>query len=78
MGKELATHFQETQRVPYRINSKKNMLRHILIKLTKIKHKKNIKSTKGKATNHIQGIPKRLIADLSAETASQKGIAGYT
>ena len=31
------------------------MLRHILIKLTKIKDKeKNIKSNKGRATNNIQ------------------------
>ena len=29
---------------------------------------KNIKSNKGKATNNIQGNPKRLSADFSAET----------
>ena len=29
-------------RVPYRINPKKNMSRHILIKLTKTKHKERI------------------------------------
>jgi len=35
------------------------MLRYVLIKLTKIKHthKKNIKSSKGKATCDIQGKP---------------------
>ena len=45
------------------------MPRHILIKLSKIKYKeKNIKSSKGKATNNIQGISIRLRADLSAET----------
>ena len=33
---------QEAQRVPYRINSKRNTLRHILIKPTEIKHKKII------------------------------------
>ena len=39
MEKEIANQVQEAQRVPYRINPKRNMPRHILIKLTKIKHK---------------------------------------
>ena len=39
MGKELANQVQEAQRVPYRIKPKRNMSIHILIKLTKIKHK---------------------------------------
>ena len=37
--KEIVNQVQEAQRVPYRINSRRNMSRHILIKLTKIKHK---------------------------------------
>ena len=40
MGKEIITRVQETQRVPNRINPRKNTPRHILIKLTKTKHKK--------------------------------------
>ena len=39
MGKEIVTQVQEVQRVPYRINPRRNMPRHILIKLTKIKYK---------------------------------------
>ena len=39
MGKEIVTQVQETQRVPNRINPMQNTPRHILIKLTKIKHK---------------------------------------
>ena len=39
-------------RVPYRINPRRNMPRHILIKLTKTK---NIISSKGKATSNIEG-----------------------
>ena len=47
-------------RVPYRINPRRNMPRHI-IKLSRIKYKeKNIKSTKGKATNNIQGNPHKV------------------
>ena len=56
MGKEIVTQVQEAQRVPYRINPRRNMPTHILIKLSKIKYKeKNIKSSKGKATNNIEG-----------------------
>ena len=39
MGKERVNQVREVQRVPYRINPKRNMLRHILIKLSKIKYK---------------------------------------
>ena len=42
MGKEINTQVQETQRVPNRINPRQNTPRHILIKLTKIKHKEQI------------------------------------
>ena len=39
MEKEIVNQVQEAQRVPYRINPARNMPRHILIKLTKIKHR---------------------------------------
>ena len=42
MEKEIVNQVQEAQRFPYRINSMRNMLRHILIKLTEIKHKERI------------------------------------
>ena len=49
MGKEIATQVQEVQRVPYRINPGRNTLRHIVIKLTKIKDKeKLLKATREK------------------------------
>ena len=56
MGKEITTHIQEVQRVPYNISSRRNTLGHILIKLSKI-FKKYIKSIKEKAINNIQGTP---------------------
>ena len=37
MGKEIVSQVQEAQRVQYRINPRRNMSRHILIKLSKIK-----------------------------------------
>ena len=45
MGKEIVTQVQEAQRVPYRINPRKNTPRHILIKLTKIKFKEKLFKT---------------------------------
>ena len=40
--KEIVNEVQEAQRVPYRINPRRNTPRHILIKLTKTKHKERI------------------------------------
>ena len=39
MGKEIATQVQEAQRVPYRINPRRNTPRYIVIKLAKITKK---------------------------------------
>ena len=56
---EIVNQVQETQRVPYRINPRRNMPRHILIKLTRLKTK-NIKSSKAEATSKIRGKPHML------------------
>ena len=42
MGKEIVNQVQEAQRVPSRINPRRSTLRHIVIKLTKIKDKDKI------------------------------------
>ena len=49
MEKEIVNQVQEAQRVPYRINTRKNMPRHILIKLTKTKHKERILKQQGRS-----------------------------
>ena len=46
MEKEIVNEVQEAQRVPYRINPRRNTPRHILIKLTKTKHKKSTEREK--------------------------------
>ena len=57
------------QRVPYRINPKRNTPRHIIIKLAKIKDKeKLLKAAREKRQITYKGTPIRLIADFSAET----------
>ena len=69
MGKEIATQVQETQRAPNRINRRQNTPKHVLIKLTKIKHKEQIlKAAREKQQITYKGIPIRLTADLSIET----------
>uniref|UniRef100_A0A8C6B006 L1 transposable element RRM domain-containing protein n=1 Tax=Monodon monoceros TaxID=40151 RepID=A0A8C6B006_MONMO len=69
MGKEIVNQVQEAQRVPYRINTRRNTPRHILIKLSKIKYKESIlKAAREKQQITHKGIPIRLTADLSAET----------
>ena len=42
MEKEIVNQVQEAQRVPYRMNPRRNTPRHILIKLTKTKHEERI------------------------------------
>ena len=62
------TQVQETQRVPNRIKPRQNTPTHILVKLTKIKHKEQIlKAAREKQIAH-KGIPLRITADLSIET----------
>ena len=50
MEEETVNQIQEAQRVPHRINPRRNMTRHILIKLKKTKHKERI----SKAASNIQ------------------------
>ena len=69
MEKEIVNLVQEVQRVPYRINPRRNTLRHVLIKLIKTKFKERIlKVAREKQQGTFKGNPIHLTADLSAET----------
>ena len=69
MEMEIVNQVQEAQRVPYRINPRRNMPRHILIKLTNTKHKERIlKSARQKKQVTYRGNPICLRAALLAET----------
>ena len=69
MGKEVVNQVQEAQRVPYRINPRRDTPRHILIKVSKIKYKEKIlEAAREKQQLTYKGIPIRLTADLSAES----------
>ena len=68
MENEIVNQVPEAQRVPYRINPRRNMSRHILIKLTKTKHEERIlKAAREKQQEIYKGNPICLTADLSAE-----------
>ena len=65
----MVSQVQEAHRVPYRINPRRSMLRHILTKLTKTKHKERIlKAAREKQQVIYKGNPICLTADLSTET----------
>ena len=69
MEKEIVNQVQEAQRVPHRINSKRNTSRYILIRLTKTRYKERIlKAAREKQQVTYKGNPLCLTADLSAET----------
>ena len=73
MEKEIVNQVQDAQRIPYRINPRRNMPRHILIKLTKIKYReRTLKAAREKQQVTYKGNPIHLTADLSAETEKEK------
>ena len=60
---------QEAQRVPKKLDPQRNIPRHIIIKLPKIKDKERIlKEASGKERVTYKGVPIRLSADFSKET----------
>ena len=78
MGTEIITQVQETQRVPNRINPRRNTPRHILIKLTKIKHKEQmLKATREKQQITHKGITIRITA-FNRNSSGQEGMARHT
>ena len=73
MKKKIVNQNQDAQRVPYRINPRRNMSRHILIKLTKSKQKGRIlKAARENQQVKYTGNPTDLTDDRSAETLQAK------
>ena len=60
---------QEAQRVPKKLDPRRNTLRHIIITLAKMKQKERIlEAAREKDTVTYKGVPIRLLADFSKET----------
>ena len=67
--KEIDIQFQEAQRVPKKLDPRRNTPRHIIITLTNIKQKVRIlEAAREKETVTYKGVPIRLSADFSKET----------
>ena len=65
---------QEAQRVPKKLDPKKNTPRHIIITLPKIEDKERLlKAAREKETVTYKGVPIRFSADFSKETLQAKG-----
>ena len=81
MEKEIVNQVQKAQRVPYRKNPRRNTpRRHILIKLTKTKHKERIlKVARKEQQVTYMGNSICLTANFfSRNSAGQKGMAEYS
>ena len=59
---------QEAQRVPKKLNPRRNTTRHIIIILPKIKQGRILEAAREKDTVTYKGVPIRLSADFSKET----------
>ena len=72
--KEIVNQIQEAQRVRYKINPQRNTPRHILIKLTKSKHKERLlKAARGKQQVTYKGNPICLTADFQQKFCKPEG-----
>ena len=65
---------QEAQRVPKKLDPRRNRPRHIIITLAKIKEQRILKAAREKDTVIYKGVPIRLSADFSKETLQVKGV----
>ena len=66
--------FQEAQRVPNKLGSRKNTPRHNIIILPKIKDERIFKAEREKERVTYKGVPIRLSADFSKETLLERSI----
>ena len=64
---------QEAQRVPNKMDAERPTLRHIIIKMPRIKDKERIlKAAREKKLVAYRGVPVRLSADFSKETLQDR------
>ena len=69
---------QEAQRVPKKLDPRRNIPRHIIITFPKIKEKERIlEAARNKDTVTYKGVPLRLSADFSKETLQARSIQSH-
>ena len=62
LGKEVEIQVQKAQIVPNKMDPKRTIPRHIVIKMPKVKDKENFKSSKRKAESYLQRISHNTIS----------------
>ena len=68
---------QEVQRVPKKLDPRRNTLRHIIITFPKMKQKERIlEAAREKERVTYKGVPIRLSADFSKDLTGKKGLEG--
>ena len=73
LAKELDLQVQDAQRVPKKLDPRRNTPRHIIITSPKIKNMERIlKAAREKETVTYKGVPIRLSADFSKETVQAR------
>ena len=65
---------QEAQRVPKKLDPRRNTQRHIIITLPKIKQERILEAAREKDTVTYIGVPIRLSADFSKETIQARRV----
>ena len=66
---------QEAQRVPKKLDPRRNTPRHIIITSPKMKQKERVlEAARGKDTVTYKGLPIRLSADFSRDLTGKKGL----
>ena len=74
--KEIHIQVQEAQGVPNKLDPKRTIPRHIIIKMTKVKDKKSIlKGAREKQRVTYKGAPIRLSGDFSKDNLQARGLA---
>ena len=69
LAKEIDIQVQEAQRIPNKLDPKKTIPRHVIVKMPKVKDKERIlKAARKKKRVTYKGVPIRLSADFSKET----------
>ena len=77
LAKEIDMQIQVTQRVPKKLDLRRNTPRHMIIKLPKIKDKKRIlKATRRKQLVTYRGVPVKLSADFPKENFEKFRLEG--
>ena len=74
LAKEIDIQVQEARRVPNKLDPKRTMQRHIIIKMPNVRDKERIlKAAREKQRVTYKGVPIRLSADFSKETLQARG-----